>query len=296
MSLRQNLRRKALQPIAIFVFLSILVHIAFWLGIYIYPDHPRSPNNEPVEVSYIEKKEETPDTQIPRQLKQIVEQKNQINDEVDKKAKYLSAFNQKIQEETRVEKSGKFNNKIAGGASPQGRKASQETKREKKVAAKGELPNLRDLVPKFAPTRGQAQQPNAVPGEEAQTDDYLKDVKKGIQTMLTTREFVYYSYYSRIKEQISQYWEPNVREKVKIVYRQGRTIASGHDRVTQLMIILDGSGQLIKIEVLGASGVNDLDDAAIEAFRSAAPFPNPPKGMVESDGTIKIRWDFILEA
>jgi protein TonB len=40
----------------------------------------------------------------------------------------------------------------------------------------------------------------------------------------------------------------------------------------------------------------DLDSAAVEAFRQAAPFPNPPKGMVEADGTIKIRWDFVLEA
>ena len=48
--------------------------------------------------------------------------------------------------------------------------------------------------------------------------------------------------------------------------------------------------------MLTQSGVIDLDSAAVEAFREAAPFPNPPKGMVEGDGTIKIRWDFVLEA
>ncbi len=146
------------------------------------------------------------------------------------------------------------------------------------------------------PTPGVSGQAAATPGEAPQSDDYLKDVQKGVQTLLSTREFVYYSYYSRIKQQISQYWEPNVREKVKIVYMQGRTIASAHDRVTQLLIVLDKQGNLIRVEVLGRSGVSDLDDAAVEAFRSAAPFPNPPKGMVEKDGLIKIRWDFILEA
>ena len=48
--------------------------------------------------------------------------------------------------------------------------------------------------------------------------------------------------------------------------------------------------------MVGQSGVTDLDEAAMEAFKQAAPFPNPPKGIVEKDGRIRIRWDFILEA
>ena len=79
-------------------------------------------------------------------------------------------------------------------------------------------------------------------------------------------------------------------------YRQGRTIASAKDRVTQVLVTLNPEGELVKVEVLTQSGVMDLDSAAVEAFRQAAPFPNPPKGMVEADGTIKIRWDFVLEA
>jgi TonB family protein len=87
-----------------------------------------------------------------------------------------------------------------------------------------------------------------------------------------------------------------VREKVKIIYRQGRSIASAKDRVTQVLVTLDSKGELIKVDILSPSGVEALDAAAVEAFRAAAPFPNPPKGMVEPDGTIKIRWDFVLEA
>ena len=42
--------------------------------------------------------------------------------------------------------------------------------------------------------------------------------------------------------------------------------------------------------------MRELDDAAVEAFRQAAPFPNPPKGLIETDGTIKIRWNFVVES
>ena len=78
--------------------------------------------------------------------------------------------------------------------------------------------------------------------------------------------------------------------------RRGRTIASARDKVTRLVIVLNQQGTLIGVRVLERSGERDLDQTAIDAFRAAAPFPNPPEGIVEEDGTIKIRWDFVLEA
>jgi protein TonB len=288
-------KNRKLKPVAIFLILSVFAHLCLWVSLNLTSVAPSAPQiAENVEVNYISPEQ----AQQLTKLSQIVEQKNRVNDEIDKAAKYLSAFDQKVIRETKAAHSGRFNNTPAGGASSQGMKQARDVKKQtKKIAqAKGELPSLKDLSPKFSPSPGPPEQVVRAPGQSTQTDDYLKDVKNGLQTMLSTREFVYYSYYSRIKEQISQYWEPNVREKVKIVYRQGRNIASAHDRVTQLMITLDKNGGLIKVEVITASGVHDLDDAAIEAFRSAAPFPNPPKGIVEHDGTIKIRWDFILEA
>jgi protein TonB len=130
----------------------------------------------------------------------------------------------------------------------------------------------------------------------SQTDDHLKDVQTGAETILSSREFVYYAYYSRIKDRLRLYWEPKIKEKMNRIFASGRKIASEEDRITKLVIVLDQAGKLIKVQVLSESGLKDLDDAAIEAFQAAAPFPNPPKGIIESDGTIKIRWDFVIEA
>ncbi len=145
-------------------------------------------------------------------------------------------------------------------------------------------------------------QPESASGTEvagtadpSQTQDYLKDKDKGIETMLNTREFKYYSYYSRIRRQLSEHWEGRVREKILQIYRSGRSIATNRDHITKLLIILNSTGILMNIKILGDSGVRDLDDAAIEAFRSAAPFPNPPRGIIETDGTVHIRWDMVLE-
>ena len=205
-------------------------------------------------------------------------------------------------QQTRAEESGKFSNTAKGGKKDDGEKAKAtseqklaDEEKQEKPSEPGDIPALKDLAPKFSMDAGPKGAKADENGDPSKSDDYLKDVNTGMQTLLSTREFVYYSYYARIKEAIRQHWEPDVREKVKIIYRQGRSIASAKDRVTQVLVVLNGKGELMRVEVLGQSGVDQLDNAAVEAFRAASPFPNPPKGMIESDGTVKIRWDFVLE-
>lgn len=294
----------------VFILVSVVVHTFVFTVLMTLraPEAPKKAAN--VEVEYLAPDELTPVEPLPKtkspgsKLKdQIVEQKKQVNDEKPEDSRFLSAFDQKILQQTKAERNGKFENTAQGGqpdeGSPDGDKKQQVMNDEKKPVKhreKGELPSLAELSPKFSLTPGPQGPKMEETGNPSQTDDHLKDVNKGLQTLLSTREFVYYAYYARIKDALRQHWEPTVREKVKIIYRQGRTIASANDRVTQVLVTLNKNGDLIKVEVLTQSGVEALDSAAVESFREAAPFPNPPKGMVEPDGTVKIRWDFVLEA
>ncbi len=260
---------------------------------------------------------------------QIVEQNEKpLNDEKPDDAKFLSKNNQRVEKQTKAENSGKFKNATERGKpseevsqNPNSEKAqapekselkpdhvkqakAHEEKLEKNANRKlltsefGEhaVPKLSDLKPDFKPD------PNVFVGgdkggaDASATDDHIKDVATGMQTLLSTREFIYYTYYNRIKDRLRQYWEPKIKEKVGKILRQGRTIASTSEKITKIVIILNDKGTLERIQVVGPSGLEDLDDAAVEAFRAAAPFPNPPKGIIEGDGKIRIRWDFILEA
>jgi protein TonB len=295
------MNRKFKQTIYIFLILSLFIHLSVVLTLVIrrppaIPVHTKQVEVEFVPASKVARKRLK--TAAVTKTDQIVEQKERVNDEIDDKTAYLSAFNQKVLQQTRAEKSGKFNNTAKGGKKDEGQKEEKTVEKEKSTEPdleQGEMPALKDLAPKFSMDPGPKAPDAKDTGDPSQTDDYLKNVNTGMQTLLSTREFVYYSYYARIKEAIRQHWEPDVREKVKIIYRQGRTIASSKDRVTQVLVTLDAKGDLIRVDVLTQSGVEQLDNAAVEAFRAAAPFPNPPKGMIESDGTIKIRWDFVLE-
>ncbi len=302
--------------------ISLLLHLLVALCVWLQPKFllPKPAPKKIVELELMD-----PD-QLMKKFKavdknkigQIVEQDRSVNEEVPKESKFLSKKNQQVEKETQAELKDKFRNSptLGGVVKPQVKAGQQQAKQEpqqepqqekveKKPAkqlvtnehgVKG-LPALKDLKPifKIGPKPQQDEQAEGGSEGPSATDDHLK-VANGMQTLLNTREFIYYSYYQRIKDKLRQYWEPKIKEKMERILRQGRTIASQSDRITKIVILLDNHGKLIKVQVVGASGVEDLDQAAVEAFQAAAPFPNPPHGIVEDDGLIRIRWDFILEA
>ncbi len=276
-----------------FILLSMLVHFAAVGVLRLSKAPPRTGKKEVIEI-------QIQDLTSTKDHKQLIEQdEKQLNDEVPDESAYMGRHNQRVVKETKAANHGEYKN-AAGQGQPQ--TAESRKQPEKAVAksklAEGTLPSMADLKPKFKPSmqRQFDDIPRGQGGEVSKTNDHLKTVESGLETMLNSREFIYYTYYQRIRSQIRQYWEPSIREKVRKVFAEGRSIASTHDHITRVIIVLDRTGALQKVQVVGESGVNDLDDAAVEAFRAAEPFPNPPKGLIETDGTIRIQWDFILEA
>lgn len=246
-------------------------------------------------------------------LKQIVDQNDKaLNNEESKDAKYLSKNSQTVSKETVARERGEFKNSATKkpGSISQPPQIAQQISPQEAPQPKMRLQHNNQKLPfdpladskqafksKAFEKMASSQPSNPIgAGDPSRTQDYLKNTELGVETVLNTKEFKYYTYFNRIRRQLSQHWEPKVRDKLTKMFRQGRSIASDQDRITKLLIVLNPSGLLVKVQILSDSGVRDLDDAAIEAFKSAAPFPNPPQGIVDPDGTVKIRWDFILES
>ncbi len=247
---------------------------------------------------------------------QVIEQDNlsKTKEEVD--SRFLSENNQKVKKQTVAIDRGEFQNLKKANTQKAGADKASEKVVEKSTTKPNPQQITKDLFKTYdhdealerqkSNDRQIAQKDDLgnpgngdgnTGGDRSQTNDYIKDVDQGLETLLNTREFKYYSYYNRIRRQLAQHWEGRVREKLSKMFNEGRSPASVEsDRITKLMIVLNSAGTLVKVQVLRDSGVSDLDDAAIEAFRAAAPFPNPPKGIIESDGTVKIRWDFVIES
>ncbi|MCK6598576.1 MAG: energy transducer TonB [Bdellovibrionaceae bacterium] len=254
-------------------------------------------------------------------MKQIVEQNEEaLNKEESKNAKYYSKNTQSVTKETTTKNRGEFRNSrdtmtARTSVTQPHTKSSQVKKQQNQAISDPTLTTKNSGIglktEKFDPfaessknfkarsletMMGTTPSNSFASGMASQTQDYLKNTELGVETVLNTKEFKYYTYFNRIRRQLSLHWEPKVREKLTNMFRKGRSIASDQDRITKLLIYLNPNGVLVKVQVLSDSGVRDLDEAAIEAFKSAAPFPNPPRGIVDTDGTVKIRWDFILES
>lgn len=295
---------KKVSRLNIFITLSIAIHIGLAAVVFVLPKMQQ--HFAPVEVVLV-----TPDEiseeilKNNEQPKTIVEtDEKQANEKVNEQAKYLSAKNNSVEKETISQLGDKFKN-----AQNEVKKTAKTAKaaQKSKPTLFGEKFNAYDALAKKAGDNGQFakqqqdhsrnQQNGNNLGIASTSTDKLEQVEQSLKTQLNTKEYRYYGYYQRIKTQLNQFWQPEVKQKVSRLMTQGRTIASdSNNKVTKLIIVLNDAGTLVKVQVIGESGVRDLDEAAVEAFRQAAPFPNPPKGMVETDGTIKIRWDFVVES
>ena len=128
----------------------------------------------------------------------------------------------------------------------------------------------------------------------SQTMDFLPGVQLGSHTLLNTKEFRYYSYFSRMKEQLYWRWTSLFREELSALSAQIKKAHQQNLFHTSLYVYLSPEGEIQDISVVKSSGVDSIDDLALYAFMQSAPFPNPPQGLVEEDGYIHIRQSFNL--
>ncbi|HEU0030023.1 MAG TPA: TonB family protein [Kofleriaceae bacterium] len=141
-------------------------------------------------------------------------------------------------------------------------------------------------VPNLKPTQDQLER--ALGGGSV---DHLEEVESGDETALSAKRWVYASFFNRLKRQVAQNWDPQT------VWRRTDPNGTHHGfktRVTEVRVTLGAKGQLDKIVVTNPSGVQELDDEAVRAFHAAAPFPNPPDGLVK-DGHITFAFSFFFE-
>jgi TonB family protein len=126
----------------------------------------------------------------------------------------------------------------------------------------------------------------------AAPNDHLKDAEEGEGTYLNTREWKYASFFNRVKQSVGMQWNPNAA----LIRRDptGQTYA-GRDRHTLLNVTLDESGRVAEIRIEKSCGLDFLDLEAVESFKRAQPFPNPPAGLLEDDAKVHFKFGFFME-
>ena len=128
----------------------------------------------------------------------------------------------------------------------------------------------------------------------ARSNDFIDDIPLGDITKLNTVRFKYYGFYHRIKKKLEQYWGLEVRQKAKQFLKKGQRPIDTNS-ITSLSVVLDRKGNIVEITITSTSGIRELDEAAVESFNQAGPFPNPPAGMLKN-GMAKIEWGFVVKS
>ena len=124
------------------------------------------------------------------------------------------------------------------------------------------------------------------------SQDALKDIDDGEETALNSKRWKFASFFNRVKRQVADHWHPEE------AYRRGDPTGSVYgskNRLTVLRVQLKPDGSLANVALEQPSGVEFLDDEAIEAFKQAQPFPNPPRQLVDEGGVINFRFGFLFE-
>lgn len=288
------------------VFLSFFLH---FLGLFYVVDFSSmlessdkiADKDEPIRIRLMpaSKKEK----QRPKQIVNSVKSKNQ---EKPKDAKFLGEFSQTVDRQTTASTVGSFKNAGVGvrnGILDAQNKAKAAKKTKKKKVTKVDPKKLKfsdltftkpDLHKAInAPALGLKNASKKSKGL-SQNNDFIEDIPLGDMTALNTVETKYYGFYNRIRQRLEQYWGNTLNEKVVYLFKSGRSIASDTNHLTALQIHLDSEGNIIEITLKTTSGIQELDEAAIESFSKAGPFPNPPTGMIKN-GVATLEWGFVVK-
>lgn len=269
------------------ILLSLVLHLCF---VKVPSFNLKAPFKNPIEDEKPIEVVTLPPNAFPKDLS-LAQSEKALNSEVSDKAKFLSDKNQVAPEDEKASKVNQFKNaqgsmvdsqglsqSPAAAAAPEGTEGQVVKKKNWKELS------LKDLGVGTGTF-----------GQSASTDDYLKDVKEGSRTILSTREYRYFGYYQRIKELLRQHWRPNLDKHVARLWDQGKEMEE-LELITRVSIVLTPEGFIERISKVSGCGIEEVDNAAITAFQEASPFPNPPKGIIEADGFLRVNWEFILKA
>ena len=202
-------------------------------------------------------------------------------EELKKQADFLSAFTKRVKKQLASRNIGADRNAQAA-QSPKGDPEGIAGDQQRGDRGEGFL----------APGGGQALRTVAI--GQSSLSQTIPGVEEGAFTALNTDQLEFYAFYQRSNEQIRNRWVSLIRNYVGELPARDMEILARRNRTTMLEILLTPSGDFARSVIHSSSGDKGLDQAAIEAFRLAAPFPNPPSEMVKADGFIHLYYNFTL--
>ncbi len=294
-SLKTNIQSRS--PI-IFFLAALLLH-SIIMFLYINPQFKKFVNSQEKQEVKIKLRPKI----ISQFKKQIVHTKESDNKNI-KDAKYLSHSDNFFKKETKSKNVNPTNDGAKGRIKARDlinqftKKKSKTVQRDKSKGKHRFSFNPLNQTPKDESRVSKTKKGSAT-GEKGKTginssSDHLEKLELADFTQVNTLKYKYYGYFHRIRKRLEAHWGKSLENKVRILFHKNSRLPAEESYLTQLTVSMNTLGEIQKIHVRADSGIQELDDAAIEAFNDAGPFPNPPKGLIK-DGKVKIKWGFVVK-
>lgn len=229
----------------------------------------------------------------------VVEVSQQVGAKPTKQSKYYSQSGSSVSKETRKKGLGKPNapQTQQRPSDPTDQRISSQDVSSTSSLVRHEPSALKEVVP-----NPKLQQPTLKlqPDEQIFNEAVagsglsdLRDVLEGEHTALNSAAFQHAPFFNRVQKMVEQFWHPDVAIRQ---HDPETKIIGTKDRVTTLLVVLRPDGTIKKLYALNPSGAAFLDQEALDAVRSAAPFPNVPAGLInKTDGLVKFLFQFTIE-
>lgn len=261
--------------------ISLLVHICMVLVALLLPKTPVVSLPTPIEVTY--QNETRSDRQFVTSTDDTLDEKIKI---LKDQVKRLSQVTRRVIKEQRAAKTGDTQNR--GGDDGYAKQMRSQQIHENAEGLGEERPSI------TAPLAGSSVVHNAQIGDST-ISDYIPEVREGGFTSLNQDQFLYYTFYARINEQIRNHWIENVRAILANSARSQISQWAEKAQITSFEVLVSPEGKYVKTILYRHSDSLPLDTAAVSALRLASPYNNPPSELVEADGFIHLRYQFHVE-
>lgn len=288
--------------------ISLLIHGFLTLAIFLTQDRRLSSSPTPIDVVYLDPDENKPQSIVT----ETEESADPLLEKVKEEADQLSRFTKRVKKQMQARKA---ESAPSSKPSPPAQTSSQAASQEDPQKTKPETPQddldlgiAQGRVAVTKPSKDQAEStPLALPGRQSNglernivighsgLREYIPNVDEGSFTSLNTDQFMFYSFFSRINEQLRPRWVNNIRRFAGQQSLEELERLALVPRVTSIEVVLDQEGYLERVLVRNSSGSDGLDHAAAQAFRLAAPLLNPPQEMIEADGFIHLYYNFRVD-
>ncbi|WII73512.1 TonB family protein [Bdellovibrio sp. 22V] len=281
-------------PVIRAVLFSVLVHSLLIGAILWLAPLLQIPSKETIEVQLFPEGQIlealTPNKQqIVRQA--LVPEKMKAPDD-ETLARFLSEQKQRVRQEQRAAQSGMTSNRANQPGPVQEQKTQPQRQAQKRAQEKVEKAD--DGWKEMDITQDLAEMNRYSDGLSTIGESMPRDMKVGSFTALNTDRYLFYTFYARMEELIRYRWESRVQSAINSFDRPTLALAGNRNWITHVEFLLDKNGYLRSALIMKESGIRAFDAAAINAFKEAKVFPNPPQEMVQDDGFIHIKFSFTV--